>query len=226
MELKDLKETWSRVSSGRELDEDQIREMLRHRTGNLIDRINRNVRIGFFVLFALIVLFVLDDFIFTPLLISESQAVVEMPQWLIFLSIFSNILIFTTFIYFVVKYYRVRRICNISCNLKETLLRIIETLLLYQRLFYLTLFVFALAMALQFISGMYAGMAFDMENQGIHLSEIPVGKWFLVSGIGLLVMVLTVGGIYLLLRWGFRRLYGNYIDKLKATLRELNEIES
>jgi hypothetical protein len=226
MELKELKETWSRLSSGRELDEDQIREMLRHRTGNLIDRINRNVRIGFVVLFALVVLFILDDFIFTPLLISESQAVVEMPQWLIFLSIFSNILIFTTFIYFVVKYYRVRRICNISCNLKETLLRIIETLLLYQRLFYLTLFIFALAMALQFISGMYTGMAFDMENQGIQLSEIPVGKWFLVTGIGLLVLVLTVGGIYLLLRWGFRRLYGNYIDKLKATLRELNEIEN
>ncbi len=226
MELKDLKETWSKLSSGRELDEDQIREMLRHRTGNLIDRINRNVRIGFFVLFALIVLFVLDDFIFTPLLISESQAVVEMPQWLVFLSIFSNILIFTSFIYFVVKYYRVRRICNISCNLKETLIRIIETLLLYKRLFYLTLFIFALAMALQFISGMYTGMAFDMENQGIQLSEIPVGKWFLITGIGLLVLVLTVGGIYLLLRWGFRKLYGNYINKLKATLRELNEIES
>ena len=226
MELKELKETWSRVSSGRELDEDQIREMLRHRTGNLIDRINRNVRIGFVVLFALVVLFILDDFILTPLIISKSQTMVEMPQWLVFLSIFSNILIFTTFIYFVVKYYRVRRICNISCNLKETLLRIIETLLLYQRLFYLTLFIFALAMALQFISGMHTGMAFDMENQGIQLSEIPVGKWFLITGIGLLVLVLTVGGIYLLLRWGFRRLYGNYIDKLKATLHELNEIES
>lgn len=225
MELKDLKKTWSRVSSGRVLDEDQIREMLQRRTGNLIDRINRNVRIGFFILFALVVLFILDDFILTPMLISDSQAVVEMPQWLVFLSIFSNILIFTTFLYFVVKYYRVRKICNISCNLKETLKRIIETLLLYQRLFYLALFIFALAMALQFISGMYSGMAFDMENQGIQLSEIPVEKWFLVTGIGLLVLILTVGGIYQLMRWGFRRLYGNYIDKLKATLRELNEIE-
>lgn len=226
MELKDLKKTWNKVSSGRELDEDQIREMLRRRTGNLIDRINRNVRIGFLILFALIILFILDDFIFAPLLISESQAGVEMPQWLSFLSIFSNILIFTTFIYFVVKYYQVRKICNISCNLKETLIRIIETLLLYQRLFYLTLLVFALAMALQFITGMYSGMAFDIENQGIELSDIPVGKWFLVTGIGLLVLVLTVGGIYLLMRWGFRRLYGKYIDKLKATLRELNEIGS
>jgi hypothetical protein len=226
MELKDLRKTWNRLSSGNELDEDQIREMLGRRTGNLIDRINRNVRIGFIVLFVLIVLFILDDFILAPMLISEVQAGVAMPQWLIFLSIFSNVLIFTTFIYFVIKYYRVRKICDISCNLRETLIRIIETLRIYQRLFYLTLFIFALALALQFISGMYSGMALDMENQGIHLSEIPVGKWFMVSGIGLLVLVLTVGGIFLLMRWGFHRLYGNYINELKRTLNELNEIGS
>lgn len=226
MELKDLQKTWKRVPSGRELNEDQIREMLQRRTGNLIDRINRNVRIGFIVLFALIVLFILNDFIIAPLLVSESQAELEMPRWLAFLSIFSNILIFTTFIYFVAKYYQVRKICNISCNLKETLIRIIKTLLLYQRLFYLTLFIVALAMALQFISGMYSGMAFDMGTQGIGLSDIPVGNLLLVTGLGLLVLVVGIGGIYRLMRWGFRRLYGNYIEKLKATLRELNEIEA
>ncbi|MFW6289362.1 MAG: hypothetical protein ACOC0R_00225 [Mariniphaga sp.] len=226
MELRELKETWNRLSSTRELDENQIREMLQHRTGNLIDTINRNVRIGFIILLGLIVLFVLDDFILAPMLAGDKELAVEMPQWLVFMSIFSNVLIFTTFIYFVVKYYRVRKICDVACNLKETLIRIIETLRIYQRLFYLALFIFALALALQFISGIYTGMAFDMETQGIHLSDVPVGKWFLVAGIALLVLLFTVGGIYLLMRWGFRRLYGNYIDKLKHTLDELNEIES
>lgn len=224
MELNDLKKTWNQFPSGKELNEDQIREMLRRRTGNLLDRINRNVRIGFIVLFVLIVLFVVDDFIFAPMLINEAEAGVEMPRWLVFISIFSNILIFTTFIYFVVKYYRVRKICDISCNLRETLIRIIETLRIYQRLFYLALLIFALALALQFVSGMYTGMAYDMKNQGMHLSEIPFERLFLVTGIGLLVLVITVGGIYLLMQWGFRRLYGNYINKLKLTLNELNEI--
>ena len=63
MELKDLKKTWKQLASKKEWDEDQIRKMLQHRTGNLIDRIDRNVRIGFIVLFILVVLFVLDDFV-------------------------------------------------------------------------------------------------------------------------------------------------------------------
>jgi hypothetical protein len=36
MELQDLKKTWSRMSSARELDEDQIRVLLSRRTGNLL----------------------------------------------------------------------------------------------------------------------------------------------------------------------------------------------
>ncbi len=226
MELNELKKTWDRISSDQELDEIQIREMLQRRTRNLIDRIDRNVRIGFIVLFILILLFILDDFIFAPVLMRGGDAGVRMPQWLVLLSIFSNMLIITAFIYFVVKYYRVRRMCIINCNLRETLIRIIETLRIYQRLFYLTLVILALALTLQFVTGMYSGIAYDIESQGLILSEIPFMKWLLVAGTGILVLVLSVGGIYLLMRWGFHKLYGNYIDKLKRALKELDEIDS
>src|SRR5690606_24101819 len=101
MDLKDLKKTWNQLSSGKELDEEQLREMLRRRTSNLIDRIDRNVRIGFGVLFLFIVLFIFDDFIFAPRLISNLAAGVEMPQWLMFLSVFANAMIVITFVYFV-----------------------------------------------------------------------------------------------------------------------------
>jgi hypothetical protein len=224
MELKDLQKTWSRLSSGMELDENQIREMLRRRTSSLIDRINRNIRIGFIVLFVLITLFVADDYIFASMLTSDPEMGAVMPQWLIFLSIFSNILIISAFIYFAVKYYRVQKSCDISCNLKETIVRIIEILRIYQRLFYLTLFVFALALALQFISGVYTGIVYDLDSQGIQVSEIEWNQWLMVSGVGLLVLILSVGGIFLLMQWGFRRLYGKYIDKLKEMLNELNEL--
>ncbi len=225
MELKELQKTWNRFSSGKELNEDQIRDMLGRRTRTLIDRINRNVRIGFVVLFVLITLFLVDDYIFFPILTNGSEIGVVMPQWLVFLTIFSNILIITTFIYFVIKYYQVQKMCDISCNLRETLIRIIEILRIYQRLFYLALFIFALALALQFISGVYSGVVYDIESKGMQVSEISFEQWITVTGVGLLVLVLSVGGIYLLMRWGFRRLYGNYIDKLKEMLIELNEIQ-
>lgn len=226
MELQDLKRTWDQLSSRKELDESQLREILRKKTGNLIDRIDRNIRIGFVVLFALIVLFILDDFVFAPMLIQEVGADVEIPGWLLFISIFANTLIFTTFIYFVLKYYRVKKQCDISCNLRETLVKIIETLRIYQRLFYLALITLTISMGLQFVSGMFTGMNQGLEEKGILLADVPFGKWVLVLLIGLAVLVVTVGGIYLLLRWGFHRLYGNYISKLKQNLRELNEIDN
>ena len=40
----------------------------------------------------------------------------------------------------------------------------------------------------------------------------------------LVILIISVGAIFIFLRWGFRRLYGNYIQKLKLTLNELKEI--
>lgn len=226
MELIDLKRTWNQLSARIELNEDQLREMLRRRTYNLIDRIDRNIRIGFGILFGLIVLFILDDFVLAPMLIEEVGTDVEIPGWLMFTSIFANTLIVLTFVYFVFQYYRVKKSCDISCNLKETLVKIIGTLRIYQRLFYLALIILTFSMVLQFISGLYTGMHESLEQKGILLTDVPVGKWFLVAVIGLTVLIITVGGIYLLMRWGFRRLYGNYISKLKQNLSELTEIDN
>lgn len=226
MDLKDLKKTWDKLSPEQEMDENQIQGMLRKRTGNLIDRIDRNVRIGFIVLFVLILLFILDDFVFGPMLIEQVGSSVEMPGWLLFLSIFATTLIVITFIYFVIQYYRVKKSCDISCNLRETLVKIIGTLRIYQRLFYLALIILTISMSVQFISGIYSGMYEGIKEKGILLADVPFGKWVLLVVIGLVVLLLTVGGIYLLMRWGFRRLYGNYISKLKENLKELDEIDN
>lgn len=225
MELKDLKKAWSSVSSDKELDENQIREMLRKRTGNLIERIDRNIKIGFILLFVLILLFILDDFVFSPQIIEEVGSDFEIPAWLFFISAFSNILILTTFIYFVVQYYRVKKRCDIACDLRETLLKIINTLRLYQRLFYLALVTFSVAIGLSFVTGMYTGMEESIANQGLVMSEIPFGRLLIAIVVGLVILILIVGGVFLFMRWGFRRLYGNYIQKLKLTLNELDEVE-
>lgn len=225
MELKDLKKTWNQFTTGKELDEEQLKVVLQKRTDNLIDRIDRNVRFGFVILFILILIFLADDLIFAPMLANQTAVNATMPQWLKYLSIFSDLFILITFVFFVIKYYKVRRLCKINCNLREALTKIIETLQIYNKLFYLALTVFAIALAMQFISGMYAGLTYDIETHGIIVSDIPFGKWVMATVIGILVLTVTVGGIYLLMRWGFRRLYGNYINKLKQTLNELDEID-
>jgi hypothetical protein len=225
MELEDLKKAWQKMGSTEELNESQIEEMLRKHTSNLIERIDRNIKIGFGILFILIALFILDDFFFSPMLLENMGSDFEIPQWLKFLSIFTNALIFTTFIYFVVKYYRVRKSCDISCNLRETLVKIIKTLRIYQRLFYLALIFLSAAMTVSFITGLYNGMEESAADSGVLLSDIPLQMLLLTILIGLVVLVLMVGGIFLLMRWGFRRLYGNYIHKLKNTLNELDELD-
>jgi len=212
------------MSAGRELDESQLRKMLSKRTKSLIERIDRNIKIGFAVLFVLILLFAFDDFLVSPQLVKNMTQGINIPDWLVFLGVFANTLIFTTFIYFVIKYYRVKRSCDVVCNLQETLTKIIETLSLYQRLFYLALVTFIVAIGLSFITGFYEGVYGSIEDQGIHVNDIETRKLLLAVVVGLLVLAMLMGGVFLLMRWGFRKLYGNYIKKLKDTLSELEEI--
>jgi len=224
MDLNDLKKTWDKMASPKELNENQIREMLHKRTKNLMDRIEINIRIGFIVLFILIILFILDDFIFSPILIREAGHDFSIPGWLLFLSIFSNALICSTFLYFALKYNRVRKTCHSACSIRDTLVKIIDTLKIYKRMFYLALFTLVLAMGTGFISGMYEGFAAKIQEKGVEFSEIQTKPIMLNVLVGLLVLVILVGAVFLFLRWGFRRLYGNYIEKLKHTLTELDEI--
>ncbi len=212
------------MSAGRELDENQLREMLSKRTRSLIERIDRNIKIGFAVLFVLILLFAFDDFLVSPQLVKNMTQGVSVPDWLVFLGVFANTLILTTFVYFVIKYYRVKRNCDVACDLRETLKKIIETLSLYQRLFYLALVTFMVAIGLSFVTGFYEGVYGSIEDQGMHFNDIETQKLVLAVVVGLLVLVVLMGGVFVLMRWGFRRLYGNYINKLKDTLYELEEI--
>ena len=169
MDLKDLKKTWDKLEAKRNWMKIKSGQMLQKKTNNLIERIDRNIRIGFVVLFVLILIFALDDFIFSPLLVKGVNENFAMPQWLLFLSVFSNTLIFTTFIYFVIKYYKVKRSCDIVCNLKETLVKIIDTLKIYQRLFYLALITLLFAMGSGFITGCIKDFQTVMQRTGINI---------------------------------------------------------
>lgn len=225
MDLENLKRTWDKLPTEKQLDENQLLRMIGLRTKSLIEKIDRNIKIGFGILFVLIVIFALDDFILSPFLMKEFGENLDIPGWVLFISVFSNFLIITTFIYFVIKYYKVKKSCDMNCNLKDTLVKIIDTLKIYQTMFYLALMTFLLAIGTGFVSGMYKGFLEGVHEQGMVLAEVQGDKIALVVLIGLFILILITGLVFFFLRWGFKKLYGNYIQKLKLTLRELHEIE-
>jgi hypothetical protein len=225
MDLENLKKTWEKLPSNEQLDENQLRQMLGKRTKSLMDRIDRNIKIGLVVLFVLILVFALDDFLISPLMMQNLNENISVPGWLVFLGVFSNTLILTTFIYFVIKYYRVKKSCDTVCDLKETLIKIIDTLKIYQTMFYLALVTLLFAIGSGFVTGMYRGFLDVVKEKGIALAEIQTDKIVIVVLIGLLILIVLTGAVFFFLQWGFRKLYGNYLQKLKLTLQELQEIE-
>ena len=183
MDLKDLKKTWDKLASGKELNEGQIREMLGKRTKNLIERIDRNIRIGFFILFALILVFILNDFVLSPELVKNFEKELELPTWLQILSVFGDMIIILTFLIFVARYYKVRKICDETCDLKNTLIKIISTLNFYRTLYYISIFIILISFSINFIAGVYEGFlyncfyhpAFPPFNYGWSLCFFPLG---------------------------------------------------
>ena len=109
MDLKDLKSAWDAYSS-QEVDKhrlgrENLRELLKKRSRTIVDRIDRNIRIGMVVVMAFIV-YILLDYLFLSVFYSKMiiKEVVNSPQWLFGLDVFSNVLIITTYLYFVIRY--------------------------------------------------------------------------------------------------------------------------
>ncbi len=212
------------MASARELDENQIRTMLEKRTKNLIDRIDRNIRIGFFILFSIILIFILNDFVLSPLLVKNINHEIKLPLWLQILSIFGDLIIIFTFLFFVTKYYKVKKTCNASCDLKNTLIKTISTLKLYRTLYYISIFIILISFSINFVAGVFEGVLYKAHNLNIPVNEIKIDNLATTIFITLFCLTIITVGVYFIFRWGFHRLYGNYLAKLKMTLRELEEI--
>ncbi len=227
MKIEDLQKAWDKYSSKDtiQLDEDAIKEMLGKRTKSLIERIDRNVKIGFGVLLALILYIIIDYFVIYPNFKNVNGVELDIPTWIIVMDLLSNLFIITTFIYFAITYFRVKNRCSVICNLKDTLIRIISILKLYERLFFFALIIILLSVSVSYIFGLQFGLITQAKEQGMELSELGTTQIAITLVIGVMFLVLMAGGLFLLFRWGFRRLYGNYLFRLKMTLKELNEID-
>ncbi|HNX78899.1 MAG TPA: hypothetical protein PKJ24_03405 [Prolixibacteraceae bacterium] len=220
MGAEDLREIWGRItadSSGQPvLDENQIRSMLKKRSGSLMEKIDFNIRVGFAVLLGIVMFIVVYDLLSFTGHISDASLQASLPQWLLMLDGISNFLILSIFVTFFLHYFRIRRLCQDNCDLRHALMKVIGILTIYQRLFVVLLFIIMIFSITGFAAGYYTSI---LENQTMEGFLIPVILF------GVLVIALLTWLIFLLLRWIFRRVYGNYLDQLRNTLAELDELE-
>ncbi len=219
MDLKDLKKTWDKLAPDKELDEEQIMGLLRKRTGNLIDRIDRNIRIALVVLFVFIVVSILDDFVFAPILIKNMN--LEIPKWLLYLNIITYIFILSTYIYFAVLYFRVKNCCDILYNLREILIKYIAILLIYKRLFYFAIVIILITIFINFLTGIYLGKSSEFNEIELVINYRQV--FFKIFFI-LIVFIGVIIGFFIFFQKGFNRYYGDYNEKLRIVLKELDSL--
>ncbi len=224
MDLMDLKSAWNTYSSQEankhHLGKETINEMLRNRTNTLVERIDRNIRIGIGILLAYIAYIIIDDLYLSKILIKEP---LHYPSWMIPLDIFSNTLIITTYLFFVICYLKIKRNFSVDLHLKEFLTGILDTLKTYRRLFYLAVIILLINIIVSFAAGLYEGVKYSTGNASGGLENLSTSKIILIIGVGLAVLIPIIAGTFFLLRWGFNKLYGRYLVSLNETLKELDE---
>ncbi|MGQ7870536.1 hypothetical protein [Sunxiuqinia sp. sy24] len=227
MELKDLKSAWSKFSSAdankHQLGEAAIYDLLKKRTKNLIERIERNIKIGFGVLLLLTLFFVVDDFLFSPNFVADYELT---PLWIQLMEGIGVFFIAGSFVYFWLSYRAATKDYSQSNDLARVLQSIIRILYAYRKLFYQALGILLLVLSISFITGLYSGIDLKAHELGASLTDVSSSPEMLRRlMLGIVILLTVVSLLFLLFRWGFRKLYGNYIFKLKETLKELDEID-
>ena len=219
MELKDLKKAWIRVSdesSGKQqLNEEQIKAMLGTRTKSLLEKIERNIRTGFVVILVIIAAMLAVDYL-TVAPSGMTSDGNKVPRWLFFLDLGLNLLIISLFVTFLFHYWKIRQQCKGVCDLRHTLTKTIGILTLYRRIFTFLLAIILLISATGFAAGYYTSIHNHNTSEGFFLSDLLIG---------ILLLILISGLLFYLIRWVFRRVYGNYLRGLRDTFAELNEVE-
>lgn len=228
MEFKDLKSAWDTYSSQEvdkhRLGKESINELLRHRTKTLVDKINRNIRIGLGILLIFIAYLILDDLYLSKtlskMIIDES---LEYPRWLYPLDIFSTLVIIATYLFFVIRYMKIKKHFSVDLHLKDFLSGILDTLKTYRRMFYLAVIILLIDVSLAFTAGMYQGIKYSVGNLPGGMDNLSTQKILMIVGLGLAILIPVIAVLFFILRWGFNKLYGRYLVKLNETMKELNE---
>lgn len=224
MELKDLKSAWDAYSS-QEMDKhrlgkESIHELLKTRSKSLVERIDRNIRIGMVVLLVFIGYLIVDDIYLSKIFIQDP---IQYPAWMIPFDVFSNVLIVATYLLFVLRYLRIKCSFSSDTQLVDLLTGILDTLRTYRRMFYLAVVILLINMAVSFAAGLYEGVKYKAGAAAGGMENLAFSKILIILGVGLAFLIPIIALTFFLLHWGFNRLYGRYLVRLNDTLQELDE---
>jgi hypothetical protein len=230
MELDDLKSAWNKISTNNEmllLNESEINELLKNRTLNISEKIGRNIRIGLGIILCWVLIFFGIDFIFTPLFdkyFNKPYLTDGLMLWSFIFEVFNYVLIFSAIIIFWIRYSKIEKEKIDSTNLKNKLQLLIKTLNSYRVMFYIILFIILLYVVAMFSSGFFLEYNYQIKEAGINLENLSFFKWIVI----ILSFAITLGVIiaifYLLFNLFFKRLYGRYLEQLKSTIKEIEEV--
>jgi hypothetical protein len=227
MDLKDLKSAWENYSSQEldkhRLEKEDIRHLLETKSKSLVERINRNIRIGLGILLLFVIYTIVDSLFFTDIPKSVVNQPVEIPGWIVPIDFFSSALIIFTYLFFVFRFVKIKRSFSIDLQLSDLLKGILDTLKMYRRLFYMAVAILLINITIGFIAGYCIGIKINADNVHVAVSNLDTLKIISVIGIGLVFLALIVGFTFFVLHWGFKKLYGKYIESLQNMLEELRE---
>ncbi|MCL3779956.1 hypothetical protein EMN47_06090 [Prolixibacteraceae bacterium JC049] len=228
MKLEDLKSVWkaaaSRDANKKSLDSEEIKSMLSKRSMSIIEKINVNVKIGFVIILAIILLMIADNAVMAPVYQSWIDNYVnqpiEIPGWIITLSYVQIALAIVGCIYFWVCYNRVNRKNISSENIKQSLKSFIDVFVNLKKLTKVFLLFFAVVLAISMTTGLYIGL-----QASSNMANVTTSSYLMIFGIGAALFSLIVFGVFKVLQLIFRRLFGKYLSKLYAYQEELKDIE-
>lgn len=90
-------------------------------------------------------------------------------------------------------------------------------------MFYLAVVVLLINMVVGFAAGFYEGLKVQADAVTGGIINLTTTQILKIVGISLLSISLVVAILFFILRWGFNKLYGQYLNKLDETLEELDE---
>jgi len=225
MELNELKKAWGKVSEAKDqnhlVNTDEIRQILQRRGSGILSKLERNVRTGFWLLGAFLLLTIADQYLpYDRIFPSYLNEQISTPFPIKIIGLIVNCIMMLTFILFVYRYHKLK-IKNLAANNMQVALRkVIQLLDTFKKEFYLALIVFLCAACAGFVMGVWEGIktmpAFETISQ---MKKITYELFIL------LVMLTLIALIFFIFHKGFNSLYGKYRRQLIGTLHELDETE-
>ena len=228
MELDELKKAWGEFNTKNEhkLTEGDFSKMLSKKTTDLSERVGRNIRIGIGIVMAWIALGFTIDFLATPMLektMDKPYMSSPLIDWSIAAEMTIYLLIALAIIIFFVRYRKLEKtnICN--GQLRNRLIRLINIIKSYKRMFYVILVVVLLYVVVTFSLGFFMEYNYQLSEKGIDPEQLgTLSKTIMILTFGVAISII-LSVYYLLFHFFFKRPYGRHLQQLQATLTELEE---